>query len=515
MPQAPVVQSPVLNRFMQLNQDLVTAQAARISQEAIYRIAKSGDPRVLANVAAEAQAASPNDQQQADLFAGLQQLRNQQTSLNIKLAAAVRTYGPKNPNVIDINRELDQITKEISTEVERIIDRTQLNYQVAKTAEDGIQKAYDAANIEANKVNDSQIRLAVLQQEADSTRMLYEDLYTKLQESQLAEGIKDADVTVISAGLVAGKAARPKPPLWTALGFVGGMFIGVAMAFVLDTLDDAVVTESQLEEIAGIPVLGLIVKFDHPSASGGKGPTGKSDEIMPAWKRLQPESSSQAAEGYRALRTTVLLSQSGTPPRTLLFTSALPAEGKSTTTYNLAASFATLGKKVLAIDADLRRPKLHMHANLENKRGLSNILTSSMTADEVIQKDAFGEFLYILPAGPVAPNPAELLGSQAFSSLLASLLDQFDFILIDSPPAMVVTDSQIMAPKVDGVVLVVRSGVSTKAALRRVAENMRRTRANILGGVLNAVDQKSPEYYYAYGYRGGKYGEKYYDQDTK
>jgi len=504
----PTVSSPVLDRLTQLNSNLVTAESNRITQEALYRLAKSGDVEALANMAAGLQASSANGSVQGGTFNGLLALRQQQTSLKVQLSSAMQIYGLKNPHLIDLDKQLATIDQQIQEEVKRIVNTTEMNYQVALKSEDGIRKAYDAEEREAYRMNDSQIRLAVLQQEADSTRALYQDLYTKLQESKLSEGTQSSNVSIISGALDPARPLHPKKVLNTVIGLIAGLIIGVVATFVLDNLDDSIVTSIEVENSTGVPVLGSIPHFDQSPRSYGRRNQQMAPVTAPAigaWIAKQP--TSQVAEAYRALRTNLLLSQPGAPPRTLLVTSSLPTEGKSTTAYNLAACFANFGARVLALDADLRKPALHKLTNSSNERGLSNLLTSSLNPVDFIVQDPEIRNLSLLPAGPIPPNPAELLGSRTFSALLDTLSHEYDLVVIDSPPSMLVADSTIMAAMVDGVVVVLRSGVTTRPTLVRVAEGLQRNRAHLLGFVLNAVDTKSAEYYYAYGYYGTEYSK--------
>jgi capsular exopolysaccharide synthesis family protein len=190
-------------------------------------------------------------------------------------------------------------------------------------------------------------------------------------------------------------------------------------------------------------------------------------------------------------------------------TSSLPFEGKTTTTYNLAACFAMTGSRVLAIDADLRKPSLHRHAGLTNVSGLSNLLTSSMESEDVIRQDPNIENLSVMSSGPTPPNPSELLLSPAFGDLIKKLEGCYDLVIVDSPPCMVVADASIMAGCVDGVMILVRSGFTRRPALVKSAETIGRSNANLLGFIVNAVDTKSAAYYYAYGY----YGQNYYKKE--
>jgi capsular exopolysaccharide synthesis family protein len=280
-------------------------------------------------------------------------------------------------------------------------------------------------------------------------------------------------------------------------------------------LDDTIVTTTQVENVTRLAVLGLIPEFESTAKRPGpKDPT--TGETSPSLSNpLIDDPRSQVSEAYRSLRTTILLSQPGSPPRKLLISSALPKEGKSTTSYNLALSFAMLGKRVLLIDADMRRPSLHARAGQSGERGLSTLLTSSENPDDVILKLPSAENLYLLTAGMPPPNPTELLASPVFGELIDSLSNQYDHVFIDSPPALLVSDPVIIATKVDGVIVVVRSGTATKTSLLRVTESMLRNKANLLGFVLNSVNTESAEYYHSYGYYGGSYtGEgNYYGKD--
>ena len=502
---APSVTSPVLDRLTQLNTNLVAAEANRITLEAIYRLAKAGDVDALTSMASGMQGASSGSSSQtAGMFDGLLALRLQQTNLKLQLTSAMQTFGPKNPHLIDLDKQLEALDERIHEELERILNTTEMNYEVAKQAEDGIRKAYTDEEHEAYKMNDSEIRLAVLQQEADSTRALYEDLYTKLQESKLSEGTQSSNIAVISRGLPAHKPMHPKVGLNAAIGLLAGLVIGIVATFALDALDDTVTTTAEVEKLTGLPVLAAIPLFNTTAAPmAGKSTYGrksKEADLSPGAK-----SDSQASEAYRALRTTILLSQPGSPPRTLLMASALPSEGKTTTCYGLGACFAILGTRVLVIDADLRRPTLHNKAGVQNSDGLSNLLTSNSAPNDAIVSDPKVENLFILPSGPVPPNPAELLGSKVFDRLLETLAKEFDLVLIDSPPTMIVADGLVISAKVDRVIVVLRSGATSRSALVRVVESFRRNKANLLGLVLNRVDTRSTEYYYDQGYYGKEY----------
>ncbi len=225
----------------------------------------------------------------------------------------------------------------------------------------------------------------------------------------------------------------------------------------------------------------------------------------------QARPQSQMAESYRALRTSLLLSSLGAPPKVIMVTSARPQEGKTTTSINSAIVLAQKGVRVLLVDADLRRPSVHKTLGMGPRSGLSNVLTGSATLEQTITPSTILPNLFILPAGTPPPNPAELLASSNMKDVLAELRGQYDHVVIDTPPTLSVTDAVVLSPRVDAIILVIRSGHTTKQALRRARDILMQVNAHVTGVLLNAVDLSSPDYYYYYEYQG-KYSH-YYQED--
>jgi len=218
------------------------------------------------------------------------------------------------------------------------------------------------------------------------------------------------------------------------------------------------------------------------------------------------------AESYRALRTSLLLSNLGTPPKTIMITSARPQEGKTTTSINTAIVLAKKGVRVLLIDADLRRPSVHKTLGMGPRSGLSNVLTGSAVLEQTIARSPILSNLFVLPAGTPPPNPAELLASSNMRDLILELRDKYDHIVIDTPPTLSVTDAVVLSQRMDAIILVIRSNQTTKQALRRARDILAQVNARITGVLLNAVDLTSPDYYYYYEYQG-KYHDSYYRED--
>ena len=228
--------------------------------------------------------------------------------------------------------------------------------------------------------------------------------------------------------------------------------------------------------------------------------------------QIRPQS--QMAESYRALRTSLLLSNLGAPPKVIMVTSARPQEGKTTTSINTAIVLAQKGVRVLLMDADLRRPSIHKTLGMGPRSGLSNVLTGSATLQQTITTSPILPNLFIMPAGTPPPNPAELLASSNMRDLLAELRQQFDHIVIDTPPTLSVTDAVVLSPRADATILVIRSGQTTKQALRRSRDILMQVNAHVAGVLLNAVDLTSPDYYYYYEYQG-KYSQYYQEERSR
>jgi succinoglycan biosynthesis transport protein ExoP len=288
---------------------------------------------------------------------------------------------------------------------------------------------------------------------------------------------------------------------------------GIGLAFLLENLDNTVRTPEQAQVVAALPSLGMIPLGSNARPDRGSrqlGVAASSEEAVEVVTQVHPQS--QMAEAYRALRTSLLLSSSGAPPKVILVTSALPQEGKTTTSINTAVVLAHKGVRVLLMDADLRRPGIHKILGLGPRVGLSNLLTGSAELQQVVTRSPMLPNLVVLPAGTPPPNPAELLASPDMHDLIERLRNQYDHIVIDTPPALSVTDAVVLATRADAVVLVIRSGHTTKQALRRAREILGRVNAKVTGVLLNAVNLRSADYYYYYEYQG-KYGGRYYVEE--
>jgi len=501
------IHSPIIQKLDELNQELTQAEANRIGKEAIYRLTQTGNADVVLGIQSDtlAQQSLSLVLTQGGGLSNLQVLRSQQSQLKVQLAQAATSLGPNNRHLKDIETQIRSLDDEIGQELQLIAKRAFADYQLAKHTEDEMRRRFEQQQTAAGKLNDVAIQFAVLSDEAMSHKLLYDDLYTKLQEANISAGIKATNITVVSPARTESIPVRPKPVTYMGVGFLIGVFLGLAAAYTVDTLDRTVSTPEEIEEITGRPVIGIIPDLTRSGRSYGayirktlaKASEEEATGTLQVWMLAHPDS--VAAEAFRSLRTSIMLSRAGGGAKTILITSCIPGEGKTTLTSNLAAAFAQHNKKVIIVEADMRRPRMLHVLEVPSDVGLSNVLTATATCEEAIVHGAQLPTLDILPAGPQPPNPSELLGSAAFSELLAKLRSQYDLILLDSPPALLVADPVSIASLADAVVWVSRAGVVTRPYLSRVAGLITRNEMPVIGFVLNGASSDDSSYGYGYG----------------
>jgi succinoglycan biosynthesis transport protein ExoP len=501
-------QNIITEKLDELNKEMTMAESDRMQKEAVYRQTQSSDPDVVA-------AAIIADTTGTGSGAGsglLDKLREQQANLKIQIADLNTQFGPSYPKIAQLNNQLKEIDRQLQTETNKAVDHLKGQYQAALQRENMLRGSFDQQKQEANKLNESAIEYSILKRDLDSNRTLYEGLLEKLKEAGVTAGLRSNNFRIIDAARVPTAPSEPNIPRNLSFALVLGVISGVGLAFLLENMDNTVRTPEQAQVISGLPSLGMIPLG---SKSGNHGPTGKrlaltaSKEVVETVTQIRPQS--QMAESYRALRTSLLLSNLGAPPKVIMVTSARPQEGKTTTSINTAIVLAQKGVRVLLIDADLRRPSVHKTLGMGPRSGLSNVLTGSATVQQTITLSPILSNLYILPAGTPPPNPAELLASANMKELIDQLRGQYDHIVIDTPPTLSVTDAVVLSPRADATILVIRSGQTTKQALRRSRDILMQVNAHVAGVLLNAVDLTSPDYYYYYEYQG-KYGAYYQEE---
>ncbi len=504
-------QNIITEKLGELNKELTGAESARMEKESLYRLVQSGDPEVVAATADALEAGGTGGGNLAPLVASL---RAKQADLKIQIAELSTQFGPSYPKVAQLNNQLKEIDNQMQLELKKIADRVRGQYLAAQQQEAMLRAEFDKQKQEANKLNENAIDYTLLKRDVDVNRQLYEGLLEKLKEAGVTAGLRSNNIHIVDAASTPMYPTEPNIPRNLAFAFVLGLTTGIGMAFLLENMDNTVRTTEQAQVISGLPALGMIPMG---SKNGLDSPGKKLMSVASSREAIelvtQARPQSQMAESYRALRTSLLLSNLGTPPRIIMITSARPQEGKTTTSINTAIVLAQKGVRVLLIDADLRRPSVHKTLGMGPRSGLSNVLTGSVTLDNAISRSPILSNLFILPAGTPPPNPAELLASANMRDLLNDLREKYDHIVIDTPPTLSVTDAVVLSQRVDAIILVIRSSKTTKQALRRTRDILAQVNARITGVLLNAVDLTSPDYYYYYEYQG-KYHDSYYREDS-
>ena len=493
-------QNIVTAKLDELNKELTAAQMDRIQKDANYRFATAEDLAEFAKSEREGKSGM------------LQKLREKEAELNTQYAQATTQFGSAFPKVVELSNQLKQVRADIVAEEKSIREGLGNEYSAALQREKLLTSAFEEQKQEANKLNESAITYSSLKRDADTNRQLYQDLLQRLKEAGVSAGLRSSNIRVVDVAQPPTQPITPNVPRNIELGLLFGLACGIGLAFVLESLDTTVRNMAEVNAISMLPGLGTIPLQVSSNGHSRKrlttiaGDDGRSEPLN-LITYMRPKS--EAAEAYRALRTSILLSSFGAPPKVILVTSALPQEGKTTISANSALVLAQRGSRVLLLDADLRRPGLQRLFGIEPRGGLSTLISGVDKLENVVAPFPEVPNLWILPAGPIPPQPAELLGSTLMKEYIARWRDEFDHVIIDTPPCLSVTDAVVLSPEADRVILVARAGRTTKPALRHACDVLLQANARVMGIVLNALDLRSGDgYYYSY---GGLYSQ-YYDE---
>ena len=502
---------PVLDKLDLLNQTLTAAEANRIGKEAIYNLTKTHNSDVVSGLATSSLSALATSSvvTQGNGLELLQTLRQEQASLTLQYSAAATTYGAKSPRILELQNQITNLNKQIADELEQINLRARNDYETARGNEEGLRAAFNQQKSAASNMNQSAVTLEVLAQQAASSRQLYEALNQQIQDANVQAGLRATNIRVTDPARPSSTPKRPNPPLYVPIGLALGLLLGIPTAFIREHMDETVKSILQVDTLTPIPVLASIPQIKaEPSkqlADGGSVLSEAGREASPLV--LRPRSAS--AEAYRTLRTSVVRVSADRKMQTLLVTSPLIGEGKTSVAYNTAIAFAQAGERVLLIDADLHHPRLHHHFGVNQSPGLSEVVSDGLALEGVVQKHSTIPHLSLLPAGSGKGVPSQLLGSVKFGELLNRLKQSYSTIILDSPPMLLMTDARLLADKSDAILAVIRCDVTNQIAVERMLELLERDGSRTIGLVINGVDPLSVDYYRAYGHN---VSDKYFEE---
>ena len=474
-------QNIVLSRLNQLNDTATHARSNRVQKESLYNqvkaISSGTNPDAIPVIATNA---------------GVQAARAKLVELQRQKVQLLERYGDKHPRVLDVNAQLDDAQRQLDIAISGAVQSVRNEYETAVIEEQTFAKNLEGAKSDATALNRKGIGYGVMEREAKSNREVYQSLLTREKELRVSANSRTNNVRVVD------RSEIPRAPItpggrrtWLMSAFIG-LVLAVGVALGLDYMNDTIKTPEDITRRLKLPFLGLV-----PAVRGDKHPLLASSQVPHDF-----------GESFRSLRTSLLSKYPDEGTKIIIVTSAQPLEGKTTTAANIAMALAYGGARVLLIDADMRRPGLHRPLRLTNERGLSQVLTGQARVRDVIQRTVDPNLLAIT-AGRTPPNPSELLSSERMKTLLANLTHgPFNWIVVDTPPVLAVTDAVILAPMVTGVTFVVGAEMTRRRLAERAIETVMQSRPRYAGVVLNKVNFEKNKYYYSR-YYGHQYKNYY------
>jgi polysaccharide biosynthesis transport protein len=496
------------DKMARLHDQVMRAETDRLLKQSLYEEVKAGRVAQLPEAFA--------DPKTAELRKALNELAVNAAQLSVK-------FGAKHPKLQEIRLQMATYQEQISGNQSMLEERLKADYERAVREEGELKAALKLAKNEAVQQNQATIQYSVLKQDLETAKALYTDFLNKTSQMEIQRAEQYNNVRLIEAAETPGEPIGPNRTQTILLAFILSLVLGIGSAYLIENLNTTIRTVDDISRATQLPLLAVIPALTDVLPQGKRSSlSGKAHSV------IEPKSASlkdndrieqlkdstekpvladsmkmvsAAAEAYRMLRTSILLSTAGHPPKTILVTSGQPGDGKTTTVFNVALVLTQLKAEVLIVDCDMRRPRIDKLFKMTKSEGLSTFLTSGGSLDNFIKRAPL-PYLSILPCGFVPPNPSELISSENMKDLLCSLEERFDFIILDSPPLVTVTDSIILSTLVDGTILVVKSGQSKSTLVSRVCQNLSTVGAKVLGVTLNNLDirKEGQDYYHYYQY---------------
>ncbi len=477
-------ESIIVQKLSDLSAAVTQAKTERFQKQAIYNQLESlrqnsaaldSFPAILSNTYIQ--------QQKADLA----QLQSQYTQLSEKL-------GERHPEIIKLQSAIHMGQTKLEGEIGKIVQAVRNEYLAALAKENSLIGALNQQKVEAQAMNRKAIDYGVLERDVQSSKQIYESLLQRAKETGISGELKTSNIRIVDHAERPRYPVTPRKMLNLTLALLGGVLLGLGLAFFFEYVDSTIKSPDEIRTYLGLTTLGMV-----PALNPRK------------WKGREPLINAGVppnfAEAFRALRTNVLFAAADEGPRSVVITSAGPGEGKTIVAANLAIGFAQAGQRVILIDADMRRPRVHDMFGRKQEPGLSNLMVGHAVASTTICKSGVPG-LWLLTAGRIPPNPAELLGSQRFKEFIELLSQHFDSVIIDSPPIMAVTDAAVVANAASGVVFVVGAEMTSRHAAKNAIEQLQNGRPRFFGAVLNRVELERNAYYYS-GYYRREYAQYY------
>jgi capsular exopolysaccharide synthesis family protein len=487
----------VVDRLADLNKRLTESEAERIGLEAQASLIKKRQydtlPAVIDNPL-------------------IQTLKSQVVELEAEHAKLAAQFLPGYPRLAQLNAQLKETRSRLARQIKSVVEGINSAYLAAAGKERELRAQMEKQKSEALALKDAAVNYAILARDADTNKQLYESVLERFKEINVAGEIPASNVSILDRAEIPSRPSKPNKRLNLMLGAFLGLMGGLGLALLLEHLDNTLRTPEEVEQYLRLQNLVIVPDF-FTLPFNGKGKSSRSYQKAELNSKLcvpkikSPSSNRQlsvVSEAYRKLRTSIALSRPEEPPKTILFTSGTAGEGKTVTAANTAIMFAVLGNRVLLMDADLRRPTCHKVLKIPSARGLVDYLAGHEHLDNAIKPTSIPN-LSILNGGSIPSSPTELIGSIKMQDTLALLKDRYDFIFIDCPPVLPVSDAVVLSTLADGLILVVRGQKTPKQVVREAVAQLGNTRAKILGVVLNRVDIRKAEYKHYYRYYHAEY----------
>ena len=469
-------QNITVQKLSDLNAAVTRAKMNRIEKESLYNQLK----------------ASQGNAAQVDTFPAIltngfiQQLKGQLADLQRQRAQLSEKFGDQHPEMIKVNSAIANAQIKLDAEIRKVVQSVKSEFDSAAAQEQSLSAVLNQQKGEALSMNKKAIEYGVLARDVESSKSMYNSLMQRSKETGVSGELRTSNIRIVDPAEQPRRPVSPNSRLNLLYAVFGGALLAITLAFMFEYMDNRIKSPDEIKSHLGLPHLGLLPLMPAKTEGGYT----RVDQAVPA----------NFAEAFRVLRTNVLFSCAADGGQTILVTSTGPGEGKSLVASNLAISLAQAGRRVLLVDADLRKPKVHTVFGMDQEPGLSNVLVGNSKASGAVKKSSL-QGLWLLPAGHIPPNPAELLGSQRFKDFLVSLGNHFDWVVLDSPPVMAVADASVMASLANGVLFVVGAEMTSRYAARRAVEQIETAQGHFFGAVLNRVDLEHNAYYYSQYYR--------------